>query len=252
MTPDFFYPIRILQTKTQDTDSRRGCVEPLTAFPTLVGQVFGNPTVPTSIGRYYSVHPVDVSGVENEGGAGTLASDPSRTFLVDVIGPQPAIAGEFLICRFLGNRWAADRMGNGQGQVVIVPGCPCSQSPVTISMHSSEPASNNQMFQSATLQYGPTPSNLLPVVLQTSSYLSTSSFPDPILGAPFYYLLNCYVGAYVLTRVYVTSPFGSPYRDAIRYSWVPGFSGNTCSPFLMTNGQIYRGGDPTCVVTLSQ
>ena len=252
MTRDLFRPIIKLQSDSKDGDTRRGCVEPVTAFPSLVGQVFGNPTVPTTIGEFYSVHPVDALGTEKEGGSGTLVTDTTRTFLVDVIGPQPAISGDYLICRFLGDRWASDRMGTGQGQGVTVPGCPCSRSPVTITMHSSEPSSNNQMFQSATLIYGSTPSNLLPVVLQTSSYLSTTSFPDPILGVPFYYFLTCYVGAYVLTRVYVTSPFGSPYRDSIRYSWVPGFSGNTCTPFLMSSGQIYRGGDSTCIVTLSQ
>jgi hypothetical protein len=252
MTPKPFYSLFAVQKQTQDTDRRRGCVEPLTAFPTLVGQVFGNPTVPTAVGQYYAVHPVDVSGTEQEGGAPVLAVDTSRLFFVDVIGPKPAVAGDYLLCRFVGNRWVADRMGKGQAVGVIIPGCPCAQSPATITMTSSEPSSNNRIFQSATLQYGPTPSSLLPVVLTPSSYLSTSSFPDPILNVPFYYFLTCSLGAYVLTRVYATSPFGSPFRDSIRYKWVPGFPGNTCTPFLMTNGQIFAGGDASCVVTLSQ
>lgn len=143
------------------------------------------------------------------------------------------------------------RNSTGSGPPVSIPGCPCALSPATINMVSSKPASNNQIFQSATLQYGPTPSSLLPVVLTPSSYLSTSSFPDPILNASFYYFLTCSLGAYVLTRVYVTSPFGSPFRDSIRYKWVPGFPGNICTPFSMTNGQIFTGGDASCVVTLS-
>jgi hypothetical protein len=253
MTPETSYSLFANQTQTQDLKSRAGCVEPLTAFPTIVGQVFGNPTVPTAVGQYYSVHAVDVWGKEAEGSAASLSVDTSRAFLVDVIGPKPAVAGDYLICRFVGHRWVADRMGGkGQSVSISIPGCPCSQSPATITMTSSKPSSNNQIFQSAVLQYGPTPSALLPVVLTSSSYLSTATFSDPILNVPFFYFLTCTINSYVLTRVYPSSPFGSPFRDSVRYKWVPGFPGNTCAPFLMTNGQIFLGGDPSCVVTLSQ
>ena len=187
------------------------------------------------------------------GDAGILTADSTRTFLVDVVASKLAVAGDYLVCRFIGNRWAADRMGKSQPPTgVLIPGCPCTLSPTTLYMTSSKPQSNNGIFQSAVFQYGPTPSSLLPVVLATNSYLSTSSFLDPVLNCQFWYYLTCYLGAYVLTRVYVQSPLGSPFRDRIRYTWFVGLPGNTCSPFLLSVGSIFSGGDATCVVTISQ
>jgi hypothetical protein len=252
MTPEPYRRILDRQTNMQEAAGRRGCVAPLSAFPTLVGQVFANPTVPTSTGQYFSVHPVDVSGPEQEAGAGVLTTDASRTFLVDVVGSKPAVAGDYLICRFVGNRWVADRMGTSQPPGVFIPGCPCALSPATLHMTSSKPQSNNGIFQSAVLQYGPTPAALLPVVLTPNAYLSTSSFTDPVLNAEFWYYLLCHFGAYVLTRVYVHTPLSSPFRDAIRYTWFVGLPGNTCTPFLLSTGSVFPGGDATCVVTISQ
>ena len=142
------------------------------------------------------------------------------------------------------------RKGTGGG-TITVPGCPCTSSPVTIHMTVTNPTLNNHIFNSCTLQYGPTPSSLLPVVLLANSYLSTATFFDPILGVSFYYFLTCTINSYVLTRVYPSSPFGSPFRDSVRYKWVPGFPGNTCTPFSMTSGQIFLGGDPRTTVTIS-
>ena len=107
------------------------------------------------------------------------------------------------------------------------------------------------MFQDATIQWGPTPSGLLALGLGTNSYLSTATFPDYTSGDQFYYLLSCYSGSYVLTRVYITSIYGSPYRDMIRYLWPIGYLGNTCSPFSLPQGQMYIGGDPSCVVSIT-
>jgi hypothetical protein len=82
MTPETTYSLFTNQRQIQDLRSRTGCVEPLTAFPTVVGQVFGNPTVPTAVGQYYSVHAVDVWGKEAEGSAASLSVDMTRAFLV--------------------------------------------------------------------------------------------------------------------------------------------------------------------------
>jgi hypothetical protein len=92
----------------------------------------------------------------------------------------------------------------------------------------------------------------LPLAIGANSYLSTASFTDTSTGDQFWYHFNCYVGYYALTRVYVTSQYGSPYRDLIRYRWPIGTGGNSCKPFLMAYGQLYLGGDPACVVTVSE
>jgi hypothetical protein len=136
------------------------------------------------------------------------------------------------------------------GGGVSVPGCPCPSTPATLFMHVNDPTKNNGIFQPCTLQYGPTPAPLLPVVLATDSYLSTAPSFDPVLMANFYTYLTCYLGAYVITRVYITSPLGSPFRDRIRYTWFVGLPGNTCSPFSLALGSIFEGGDATEVVTI--
>lgn len=132
----------------------------------------------------------------------------------------------------------------------MIPGCPCSSSPINLTLTSSKPSSNNGIFQNASIHYGPTPSSVLAVVFTSNSYLSTTLFFDTILASYFYYFLTCSINKYLLTRVYPSSPFGSPFRDSVRYSWTPGFPGNTCSPFSMTNGQIFSGGDASCIVTV--
>ena len=88
--------------------------------------------------------------------------------------------------------------------------------------------------------------------LGASSYLSTRTFTDNATNDQFWYYFTCYFNYYILTRVYVTSAYGSPYRDQIRYRWLVGLSGNTCSPFLLSKGAVYAGGDSSCVVTLTQ
>lgn len=92
---------------TKVESQRTHAVEPLSSFPVFVGRVFGNPTVPTKTGTYVSVHPVDVAGAEIEASPGSLTADTARSLLVYVIGPRPVIAGDDLICRFVGNRWVA-------------------------------------------------------------------------------------------------------------------------------------------------
>ena len=119
-------------------------------------------------------------------------------------------------------------------------------------MTSSAPASNNHILQSAVLVYGPTPSALSALGIGQSAYLSTATFTDFSTGDQFWYYLSCYLGYYILTRVYATSLYGSPYHDMIRYRWPISDPGNSCSPFLLAHGQIFSGGDPSCVVTVSK
>jgi hypothetical protein len=220
----------------------------------FLGVVFANPTVPTSSGVFYSVHPTIVTGTQAESGSGIITPISSVTDLVLILGTTPCVAGDLVVYYRAENRWVGERYAGsgGGGGTHVQAGCPCGSVPNTLTMTVTNggPGFNNGIFNSCVFAWGPTPSSLLPVVLIPNSWLSTGSFPDPILGVPFFYFLTCSLGAYVLTRVYVTSPFGSPFRDSIRYKWVPGFPGNTCTPFVMTNGQIFAGGNPATVCTL--
>jgi hypothetical protein len=244
-------PLRLRQVANEATASRQSARALVPDYPVLVGRVFANPTVPTSTGTFFSLNPVDVTGAEAEGGTGALSVDTSRSFLVYVVGSKAPVAGDLLICRFVGHRWVASRMGGKSGGVTV-PGCPCQTSPTTLTMSSSEPDSNNQILQSATLQYGTTPLELAALGLSAASYLSTTTFTDTATGDQFWYYLSCFLGYYALTRLYAESAYGSPYRDIVIYRWLIGASGNSCEPFLLANGTIFPGGDPSCVVTISE
>ncbi len=57
-----------------------------------------------------------------------------------------------------------------------------------------------------------------------------------------------------ISRVFPTSVFapdGGPFLDSTVYYWPVGSPGNTCNPFLLSNGIIYAGGDPSCLVVIS-
>jgi hypothetical protein len=250
MTPEHYGQISSLQDQSKKLIHRRGCGGLVATFPAVVGCVSSNASTPIVNGTFVTMRPVNIAGVESEASPGVLSEDNSYTFLAYVVGSASSAVGDYLVCHFVGNRWVAERMGGGNAAVVI-PGCPCSRSPRTLYMTSSNPNSNNHILQNATLVYGPTPSNLLPLAIGQSSYLSTTTFTDFSTGDQFWYYLSCYLGYYVLTRVYATSLYGSPYRDATRYRWPIGFPGNSCTPFLLANGQIFSGGDPSCAVTIS-
>ena len=138
--------------------------------------------------------------------------------------------------------------GNGGGGTMIA-GCNCSI-PSQLQMTSSNPSSNNHMFQDATLIYQQTPMEYCGLPMGTYSYLSTQSFTDQF-NSTFRYYFYCQRQQFFLTRVYVNSIFGSPYEDTIRYTWTAGTTGNTTSPFDLANGRIYAGGDTNCVVTIT-
>lgn len=221
--------------------------------PAFVGQVT---TAAPEVGKFCLVTPTDVTGPETAGGIATLTASPG-SIAVYILGPAAPIMGEYLVCRHVDYRWVAERMSSasghgGGGGGVPLPGCFCSPIPATLSMTSFNPACNFGMFQSCTIQYGPTPSGFLGAGLGANSFLSVQSFPDVIGGgALFRYLLTCQFNQFNLSRVYLESPFGSPFRDGLLYTWLLGSSGNTCTPFALTNGVPFAGSDTTCNVAIN-
>ena len=134
---------------------------------------------------------------------------------------------------------------------IVVPGCPCLI-PQTITMTVIHPEANFRMFQDATISYITVPADLAPLALGTKAFISTTQFHDDITFDLFWYRLYCSGGFFCISRIYAFSVFGSPFSDAIRYRWLAGYGGNTCSPFSMTTGTIFPGGDPTSVVHLAE
>lgn len=216
-----------------------------------LGSVYNGGSKPATLPAIILTHPIAPGGNQTEGTATGVTVNAMRTRPFAVFGTRVPADGEILVAYWISGRWCAWIGAQGGGSsTVTIPGCVCTNSPLTISMTVTNPTLNNQIFNSCTIHYGPTPSVLLPVVLTASSYLSETSFHDPILNNDYFYLLTCTSTSYVLTRVY-PSAFGGPFRDQPRYQWSPGFPGNTCSPFLMSNGRLFTGGDPRTTCTLS-
>jgi hypothetical protein len=222
--------------------------------PAFVGQVTTSTSL-IAVGDYFLAQPTFVMGPEVEGGVGSFTPIGSTNVPVYLVGSGTTATGEYLVCKFVDNRWVAERSnvggGTGGGIVGTIPFCFCSPIPGTLTMTSSDPGCNYQMFQSCTIQYGPTPTAFEPLNLGANTFLSTQGFPDPVAGgALFYYYLTCQYNQFVLTRVYPVSPYGSPFRDGLLYSWLLGGYGNTCDPFHLDNGSAFLGSDLSCFVTI--
>jgi hypothetical protein len=142
--------------------------------------------------------------------------------------------------------------GGGGGDI---PGCTCQGMPNTLTMTISGtdpitglPACDPGTFQPCTLLWQTTPTAFSGLGLGSSCYLSTTTFTDPYTGTDFYYVLGCTAVFYSLSRIYVGPP---PYHDSTIYAWSVGLTGNTCTPFLLSNGFGYSGINPACLVVIS-
>jgi hypothetical protein len=117
----------------------------------------------------------------------------------------------------------------GGGCLGTIPSCFCTNLPTVLNMTSTDENCNYRMFQSCTISYGPHP-GFESLSFGANYYLSDQGFPDPVAnGAIFYYALLCQFNQFSLTRSYLTSPYGSPFRDGILYTWLVGGYGNTCA-----------------------
>ncbi len=222
----------------------------LVSSPIMIGKVFSQTLIPSGTNVYYAVHPVAILGPETEGGAATCTVDSAATFMVCVVGSRSPSMGDYLVCRYVGNRWVSEITSARQD--VGIGGCECQGTPLTLTMSVNEPTTNNGIFQDSALTWQDTPAGFAAIVLATKAYLSwPQGYVDQVTGDTFYYYLSCVGNYYTLTRVYLISVYGSPFLDQIRYQWRIDDPGNSCDPFLMTNGQVYNGGNPTCIVTLS-
>ena len=218
---------------------------PGTSSPSLLGSVV---TASTTAGHYLKFNPCQVLGAETEGGAGVVKIRTPLP-LAYFVGPGTAVAGDLVVVKWAGNRWVCGRKGTGSSPITL-PGCPCAV-PRTLNMSVVHPEGNFGMFQNATIVYGPVPANLALLSMGANAYLSTAQFQDTTTLDYFRYWFLCTGGYYCISRVYATSIYGSPYVDAIRYRWLAGLPGNTCTPFLLTQGKIFQGGDANTKVTIS-
>ena len=256
---DLEYTLRPRQDRDGAEIARRAVGLAPAGQLSFVGRVDDDAKQPTAPGYYYLVNPVSVLGPEVEGATANLVADMTRTVIVCVIGTKGPSAGDDLVCKFVENRWVAERYGATSPPPPppppTIPGCTCSVIPGTLTMSSSGPCVPSD-FQACTIVWQPTPSWASGLALGSNCFLSTARLLDPFTGGYFYYNLNCDTIYFRLSRVYDgTTNYGftgTPYQDATIYTWQIGEPGNSCSPFLLSVGTIYPGGNDACVVTISE
>lgn len=224
----------------------------------FVGQVV-SPASAIAAGNFMIVAPATIGGAEAEGQPATIAVDanPYHKVPVWVVGPGVPSTYDHVVCHFVRDRWATMFGGHGGAYnpygVWTIPSCFCTDIPGLLVMTSTDEKANYGMFRNCTIRYQPTPAWASPLNLGPNVFLSDQSFSDPLLtSSPFYYLLTCRYNQFALTRLYPVSPYGSPYRDAILYTWLIGGYGNTCHPFHLDNGLAFPGSDPYVTVGIDE
>lgn len=205
--------------------------------------------VTLSADHYVTFNPTEIDGAEAEGGNVTLFADTASRQPGIVIGGTPAV-GDVLVFSSIGGRWIARKLGGdihagtGPGNI---PNCFCQGIPATLAMTSSSATANGGMFQSGSISWQATPSWAASLNLGDHIFLGNSSFHDSAADADFYYYLACDLNEFSITRLYPTSPFGSPYRDGVLYAWRIDDTTNKCVPFRLDNGLPFNGSDPVTV-----
>jgi len=220
------------------------------AAPAFLGKVV-SVAANLGVGKFFMASPATVTGPEAEGGAGAVA-DSTPKVPVYLLGPGVPATGDYLICRFVDYRWVAER-GGGGGAVgpppIVLQSCFCPV-PAALKMTSANPGCNYGMFNSCTITYQATPDWAAGLGLGPMIFLSDEKFLDSNSQSYFYYYMWCQYNQFSLTRLYPTSPYGSPYRDALLYSWLLGSYGNVCDPFRLDGGKPYPGSDQSCLVMI--
>ena len=248
---DLYSQIRLSQARDAIDGASRPTGRGPGQFPSFVGRVVANPRLPSGLNQYYSVNPVAILGVEGEGNAASLVPDTTTTVLVCVLGTATPAIGDDLVCRFSGSRWVAEHFGGRSGGGgASIPGCACVSIPATLHMNASGPCDG--VFQPCVLQYGPTPGDLSNINLGANCFLSTGTFVDDFSGLTYRYNFECDTIFFRLSRVYLPGASGGAFHDSSIYSWSIGQPGNSCSPFLLSSGYIYPGGNINCIVTVSE
>ncbi len=220
--------------------------------PAFVGRVVAVSSLPVANELYYAVHPVTLLGEETEGGKVVAVEDVNTLIFTCVIGSQTPSVGDELVCRFVNHRWVAERYGHHSGVVVgVIPGCACVQIPSPLHLSSTGPCGDGT-FPACVFQFGPTPPELTGLDLGANCFLSNETFTDSYSGAPYRLHLGCDTIFIRLSRVFLPSALGDAFHDATIYAWSIGQPGNTCHPFLLSTGYIYPGGNPHCIVTVTE
>ncbi|MGP0065044.1 MAG: hypothetical protein ACLQGP_15785 [Isosphaeraceae bacterium] len=90
-------------------------------------QIYNSGHMGSAPGLYYSAHPVQLNGIEQEGGTATPIVDLSTTLLVVVLNGTP-VEGDILAAYAVGGRWVAEIKGTPPACSL----CGCADAPLVV------------------------------------------------------------------------------------------------------------------------
>ena len=124
------------------------------------------------------------------------------------------------------------------GPSAEITGCPCAGIPTTLHQTLAQDDSSGTLFP-CTYTWQTAPSWLgWP---QANTFLS-EVFTEPVTEYVYMYQFYCVLGAYLVRKVYPPGVnFPSGHGGPGIWRWIPGFNGNTCSPFRMVAGNSLIG-----------
>lgn len=118
--------LRLLRNQLADLESyaeRVGSGFPVGGAARFAGRIYnaGSMPVTNGSGKFYAVHPVEVTGVDAENGVANLNTDATLTAMVRIIssGNNP-VAGDYVIPRSVDYRWQTWKGGSGGGSFIRI------------------------------------------------------------------------------------------------------------------------------------
>jgi hypothetical protein len=114
---------RILRARHSALSDQVDRVYPIapSGTPRRLVQIYNAGAMPSSPDHFFAAYPIELDGIETEGGTAAAAVDPSQTIVVNVLGHPPSV-GEILTAYAVGGRWVSERgASSGSGSITCSP-----------------------------------------------------------------------------------------------------------------------------------
>jgi hypothetical protein len=238
--------LRVLRDRVADLERRvRRRLDEPAGCPATLGVVHDGGSMPTALPGQFLMLPARASFRPAEGQTPSITTT-SRPFVATVVGSLAPSAGDALVCRGIGGRWAAERMTHSTGETITIPSCTGSSSTCfgvfPASMALTIPVRDFAFWYPDTLSAGSPPflpATGGPFTLDDPGMYGTVQ-TDPGVSKS-YYLFRCFSGFFALYQIIWqwnadSADYSTLSFDSIIYHWTPGFPGNSCEPFALHNG----------------
>jgi len=186
--------------------------------------------------RYRQVFPVNSQcngwcrpAPESEGSAFGLTGG-CKTRIVTVVGTKLPVVGDKLKCYLDGGRWLRRKVHEHNRPHRSI-------SPAALYAHPYDAFTKRLLLPRRTIIFSSLAHTSTSRPLLASHhwhwvqmrFFSTATFSRRLFQRTVLVLVSpAFQGYYMMSRLYLSSVFGSPYRDTTRYTWAIGFPGNHC------------------------